>query len=132
MFVMKCNQTVFCDVDDTLVMWNTTPEQLAEYGVEVTCPISTYYDEDGEQKTIEGWKQMLLPHRYHIEQLKKHKMRGHTIVVWSAGGWDWAEAAVRALKLEQYVDLVLSKPTWTYDDLQPSEFIPKPQWQKDE
>lgn len=54
------------------------------------------------------------------------------MVVWSAGGWDWAEAVVKTLKLENFVDLVISKPTWTYDDLQPSEFIPKPQWMKDE
>lgn len=131
MFVMKCKQTTYFDVDDTLVMWKASPEELAERGVEITCPISTYYNEDGEQKTIEGWKQLLLPHRYHIEQLKQHKLRGHTIIVWSAGGYDWAEAVVRSLGLEQYVDLVISKPIWCYDDLQPNEIIPKPQYKRE-
>lgn len=131
MFVMKCQQTVFCDVDDTLVMWNATPDQLEKRGITIECPISTYYNEEGEQKTIEGWTQRLLPHRKHIDQLIKHKLRGHTVIVWSAGGYDWAEAVVKALKLEKIVDLVISKPIWTYDDLQPIEFIPKPQYCKD-
>lgn len=133
MVVIPCKQIVFFDVDDTLVAWDATPEQLEERGIEIICPGSLVsVDEDGTQGFAPEWKQLILPHRKHIEQLKKHKMRNHTVVVWSAGGWDWAHAAVKALKLEKFVDLVISKPTWTYDDLPASEFMPKSQWFKDE
>lgn len=133
MIVIPCKQTTFFDIDDTIVMWNATPEELVERGVDFTCPGSLVdIDNDGNETFAPEWKERLLPHRYHIEQLKKHKMRGHTIIVWSAGGWDWAAAVIKALGLENYVDLVISKPTWAYDDLQPNEFIPKPSWKKDE
>jgi hypothetical protein len=124
MIVVPCQQTTFFDVDETLLMWYGSPEDLAEYGVWVTSPVSEFYNEDGLQKTSAN-KQLLLPHRKHIEQLKQHKFRGHTIIVWSAGGWDWAEAAVKALGLEKYVDLVISKPIWFYDDLPCQEFMGK-------
>lgn len=133
MIVVPCKNAVFFDVDDTLVSWNASPEDLEARGVDFTCPGSMHdIDNDGNPVYCPPWKELLLPHRKHIEQLKKHKMRGHTVVVWSAGGYDWAAAVVKALGLESYVDLVISKPIWTYDDLQPSEFIPKPQWMKDE
>lgn len=133
MIAIPCNQTVFFDVDDTLVMWDATPEELKARGVNFICPGSIIdIDNDGNKQFSPPWTERLLPHRKHIEQLKKHKMRGHTIIVWSAGGWDWATAVVKALQLDNFVDLVISKPTWAYDDLQPAEFIPKPQWMKDE
>lgn len=130
MIVVPCKQTTFFDVDDTLVMWNTTPEQLAKRGVDFDCP-GSFVLIDGELRESPPWKQRLLPHRKHIEQLIKHKQRGHTIIVWSAGGYDWAAAVIKALKLENFVDLAISKPTWAYDDLQPTEFIPKPSYSKD-
>jgi len=43
--------------------------------------------------------------------------RGHAIVVWSGGGADWAEAVVKALKLEEFVDVVTAKPTYYIDDI---------------
>ena len=125
------DRTVFCDVDDTLLMWNPSKEDLEARGISVHCPGSLCTDEDGVISKTEGFTERLLPHRKHVEQLIKHKMRGHTIVVWSAGGVDWAEAAVKALFLTNIVDVVMSKPAWAYDDLQPNEFI-KVQWLKDE
>lgn len=56
------------------------------------------------------------PHFRHIHQLKSHKARGHTIFVWSAGGCSWAQKVVKHLKLEEYVDYVMDKPLWCYDD----------------
>jgi phosphoserine phosphatase len=65
-----------------------------------------------------------------IEQLKKHKIRGHTIIVWSAGGSKWAAEAIKFLELEAYVDLVIEKPRWMYDDKQAEEFMPRSQYFK--
>lgn len=128
---MPSHTAVFFDCDDTLVMWSPTPEQSEKDGVDFECP-GSFAMIDGELKPSPSWKTRLVPHKKHIEQLKLHKMRGHTVVVWSAGGWDWAEAVVKTLKLEQYVDLVINKPIWAYDDLPPSEYMPKSQWMKDE
>lgn len=128
MIVLPSDNAVFCDVDDTLVMWSPTPEQMEKYGIKVTCPAGLYKTPEGEIKMGPEWTQLLVPHFTHVEQLKKHKARGHFVVVWSAGGWDWAQAAVKALGLDNYVDLVISKPRWTYDDLQAEAFMPKSQY----
>lgn len=145
MKILPCNQTTFFDVDDTLVMWGRG--QKGDPGVvEIICPASRYsralFDlnqnspltSSTEEIVYEAgtWTEYLIPHKKHIEQMKLHKLRGHTIVVWSAGGWEWAVEVVKALGLEQYVDLVMEKPTWCYDDKQAEEYIPKSQWMKDE
>lgn len=65
------------------------------------------------------------PHHGHILMLKKFKARGHKIVVWSAGGWEWANKIVNELGLELYVDIVMSKPAWFIDDLPSSVFMPE-------
>lgn len=146
MKVLPCSQTTFFDVDDTLVMWNP-PNPGDPDIIEVICPTSRTYRgllelmEDGSLNPVDinpdavevgSWTVRIKPHNKHIAQLKAHKDRGHTIIVWSAGGWEWAEAAVRALKLEKYVDLVIEKPTWYYDDLPCQEFMGKRIYMKDE
>lgn len=114
MFVLKGSQVVYCDVDDTLLMW--------------------HFPKDPEDTviTLEPWndgeKVSFVVNVALIEELKKHSARGHKIVVWSQGGWDWAETAVKALGLEKYVHAVMEKPSWTYDDLPPQEFMPKSKW----
>lgn len=138
MRVMKCNQPTFFDVDETLVMWeHGDPSHPDCIKVEVPIGRQKRAAEDQgwetEEITVQGdWSAWIRPHKKHIEALKKHKLRGQTVIVWSAGGWEWAEAAVRALGLVDYVDLVLEKPRWAYDDLPPNEYMPKSQWLKDE
>lgn len=114
MRVVECNQTTYFDVDDTLIMWNPTEEQIAKYGM-------VYVSPDMLETT-------LVPHLPNIDQLRKHKLRGHTIIVWSAGGYQWAAEAIKFLQLEEYVDLVISKPTWFYDDKDAEEFMGKRQY----
>ncbi len=65
------------------------------------------------------------PHKKHIEYLKKFHMRGQKIVVWSAGGWEWAERVVRELGLENVVSAVMCKPAWFVDDMPATEFLPE-------
>ena len=113
MIELNCNQTTFVDVDDTLIMWNSTAEMELKYGTEYT--------------SLNGLKQILVPHLPNIDQLKKHALRNHTIVVWSAGGSAWAAEAVKFLGLE---DLAISKPVWFYDDKQPEDFVGKPLYLK--
>lgn len=115
MIVLECNQPTYFDVDDTLVGWGyaATPN-------EKTIPI-----------TCRGITQHVVPHRKHIEQLKAHAARGHTIIVWTKGGWEWGKAVVEALSLTEFVHLVVEKPEWYYDDKHPNEFLGMPQFFKD-
>ena len=46
------------------------------------------------------------------------KARGYSIVVWSAGGSDWAEVAVEALGIEDWVDVVMPKIDFHLDDVE--------------
>lgn len=131
MITINSQTTAWFDVDDTLVLWDATPEQVEKEGIKFTCPGSLIIVDDEPRESM-PWIEMLVPHKEHIEQLKKHKSRHTKIIVWSAAGADWAEAVVKTLGLEEYVDLCISKPTWVYDDLQPTEFIPKPRWMKHE
>ena len=102
MFISRDIDTVYFDVDDTLVMWDND---------------ATYADPawDSERILIDGLS--LIPHYTHIRLLKYHKARGRQIVVWSAGGSRWAQDVISALKLNQYVDVIINKPRWFYDDL---------------
>ncbi len=110
MHVLKSDRIVFCDVDDTLVKWESNIDFDKKVSIECSGIIDHY-------EVIEE----------NVTAIKKHKARGHKVVVWSQGGYDWAEAVVKALKIEQYVDLVCCKPTWCIDDLQPSSWMPKAQ-----
>jgi phosphoserine phosphatase len=102
MLVINNDPIAYFDVDDTLIMWD--------------------YDDTKETVWINGYR--FNPHKVHIEQIKKHKMRGHTIIVYSAGGsTNWAEPVIKALKLEDYVDVVMPKANWAYDDLPANEFM---------
>lgn len=117
---LKSNQPTYFDVDDTLVKWNPSKEELDERGVLFEWTYS-----DG--KHVVG---RILPHLLHIEQLKRHSIRGHTIYVWSAGGEEWANAICKALGIEDYVDYTTGKPIWCYDDKKADEFITT-KWMED-
>lgn len=114
MIIVEKSQTVWFDVDDSLIMWNW-PEKDIEQVIK-----------------LEPWKDgtiiELVVNTAMVEQLKKHSVRGHPVVVWSAGGWEWAKTVVEALNIEKYVTLVIEKPTWIYDDKPAEHFMPKAQW----
>lgn len=111
MKVIKSTKIIYCDVDETLVLWDWKQ-----------------YDPDGkdliEIKDIQsGYSEFLLPHFRHVEFLKQFKTRGHTIVVWSQGGAIWCETVVKALGLEDIVDICISKPDWYIDDMHASAYF---------
>ena len=105
MIVIKNEDIVAFDVDDTLILWfsNCDPSEK----IDIISPGS-------------GIKKMALkPHKRHIDLLKEYKGRGMTVIVWSAGGYGWAQAVVEALGLEEFVDYVMTKPCKLIDDLPP-------------
>lgn len=101
MQVIKSTRIVYVDVDDTLVF---SPRE------DTDLPLLPGYKE----VTVRGIK--WFAHVGHINMLKDFKGRGHTVVVWSQGGVEWAEMVVKALLLEDKVDLVIDKPDWYIDD----------------
>lgn len=96
------------DVDDTLVMWEAEHTKPGRNKIRIVDP----YDNSVVY---------LKPHKKHIKILKDLKIRGYTITVWSAGGYQWAEAVVKTLGIEDSVDIVMTKPTKLFDDLPLSE-----------
>lgn len=99
---------VFFDVDSTLIMWKKISSD--EDTVKIVHPYS------GET-TIHSW------HKPHVKILRDRKARGAFVVVWSAGGNAWAEAVVKALGLEDCVDLVMTKPVLYVDDRPAEEWM---------
>ena len=95
--------------------------------------IAVYFDVDGTLvRPFRGdhspWGTMAaLPHFEFnprmVEEINTAKARGHTVVVWSAGGAKWAEQVVDALNLRPQVDFILTKPNWYYDDQDASDFM---------
>lgn len=108
MTILKSEQLACFDCDDTLVMHRTI--KATDRVVAVTNPHS------GEQY-------YLAVHQPHVRILKERKARGATILVWSQGGWAWAEAVVKALELQDYVDIVCSKPALYVDDKPASQWM---------
>lgn len=106
MQVFESDLTTYFDVDDTLVVW----------GKPATYPGTIIIDNYGHPTPM-------LPHKAHIEFMKRQKARGFTIIVWSQGGARWAKKVVEALKLEEYVDVILTKPVVYVDDLKAEEFM---------
>jgi hypothetical protein len=101
------------DVDDTLVLWDGPQSLTASQEDDRIC-IKDPYD---------GCNVYLRPHNPHIKLLQNHKARGKFVVVWSQGGFAWAEAVVKALGLTEHVDLIMSKPRAIVDDLPPEAWM---------
>ncbi len=116
MKVIKNELSAYFDCDDTLVMWDNPQDK---YAVDFIDP-------------HDGTRHSLVPHKKHIKLLRDFKCRGYTIIVWSGGGYEWAETVVRTLNLEGYVDLVMTKPTKYIDDLQAVEILGSRIYLKDE
>jgi len=100
MQVIQNEHIVMFDCDETLIF---------NVGVKYSHP-------EKFRIIYQGIKSFAIPHNTHIEALKTFKKNGYTVVVWSHGRWGWAEVVVKALKLQPYVDLIISKPNFIYDD----------------
>jgi len=107
---LKEKPTVFFDVDNTLVFAESdlTREQLYKF-------------EGYTYHIIRGIR--FYTHEVHVEKIKEFKARGHNVVVWSAGGSDWAEEVVNALEIAEHVDLITEKPRWYFDDKHVTEWM---------
>lgn len=94
------------DVDETLLIFKYPPE-LEPLAIEINSGVK------------------VVPHYKHIQQMAEHYARGHQILIWSAGGWEWAAQVVDILDLHKYEPLVMKKISWYYDDKPVQEFMPE-------
>ena len=104
--VLESDRIVMVDVDNTLIMWDTTGHR-------------------GQTLTIEGPKGVLTvaPHGPNIRKIIEFWKVGYVIVVWSGTGAKWAEIVVQALGLSEKVTLILSKPLYYFDDQLPERWM---------
>ena len=107
--VLNSDDNLFVDVDETLVLWN-----IKDYPNDTVVQVRDPYMDDA---IIE-----LVPHKRHIELLKRCKGQGRKIVVWSAGGYAWAQRVVEALGIAPYVHLIMAKPIAYMDDKDMTEW----------
>ncbi len=118
MKVLKNENVIMYDVDDTLVIWKDKNDETDRVVV-IEDPYLSGNPYGGNKAYA------LAVHEPHVKLLQNHHARGKCVVVWSQGGYRWAEAVVKALGLEDCVDLIMSKPTAYVDDLRVEEWLPK-------
>lgn len=107
MNAIQSDKLVMVDCDDTLICWDKSKFPIDEQ-IKINC-----YGHD-------SW---LVPHAPNLRTLKKFAKLGYTIVVWSASGWEWAQAVVCALGIEDDVHTVMSKPRYYFDDIPCHEWM---------
>lgn len=101
-------QPTFVDIDGTLIL-HVGIGDLSD--LNVSDPLEP-------SRTIR-----LKKHYAMIRILVEEHRRGACIKVWSRGGWEWAEAVIKALGLEQYVDEVMDKPMAYLDDVPVEDWL---------
>lgn len=109
MKVVKNERIVPVDIDDTLVMHQNYDN--------IAFPKSIR-DPYEDCKYVEVWPNLPM-----IKIMKEEHKRGSFVIVWSKGGFAWAEAVIKALQLEEYVDMIMSKPFVYLDDKDVGEWL---------
>ena len=101
MLVVKSEQIVCVDVDQTLIIWSKLKK--SHKIATITCPYT-------------GKQEYLRIHEPHVKILKDRLARGATVIVWSANGYKWAQAVLKALNISHDRVHVYSKPVMYIDD----------------
>lgn len=102
MQILESEFIVTCDVDETLIMHNSSG---------IRALINPYSNEIVDFNA----------HTRHIDLIVQYRNRGYKVVVWSAAGYKWAQVVVEYLKKEFPkfdVDMVMTKPSKYIDDLE--------------
>lgn len=111
MKILQSNNPVYFDIDNTLVREITDADSKGFLFTYVNHPLRA------------NAPTARIPLKANIQLLKDMSARHRTIVVWSANGWQWAEAVIKALELENHVHYVIEKPIAYVDDLDASTFM---------
>jgi phosphoserine phosphatase len=105
------SQKIICfDVDDTLVLYSGN-RSWGKNNKEAVKFRDPYISKEYFDSYL-----YLKPNIEVIELLKTYKAAKWTVIVWSAGGWQWAQEVTKTLGIEEYVDICMSKPERYVDD----------------
>lgn len=99
---------IVVDVDETLILNKSEIKYLN------SIPIMNPYDNRVYYYT---------PHTEHISLIRMWKGRGMCVIVWSGNGVEHAASVVKALGLDGYVFMCMTKPTRCVDDRTELEYI---------
>lgn len=110
MKVHRNERLIPCDVDSTLVFEPTSINRTLGPCINVFDAITNTFKRRVVNEAM-------------VRLLKEEKHRGAHIIVWSRGGYEWAEAVIKALQLTRYVDDIYSKPISYFDDKHVSEWM---------
>ena len=100
------NRCIYFDVDETLIQWEFEPDFVVTHEHQMKLPEDFILIDDIRFRI----------HKPHIMRLMQHHNTGDCVVVWSAGGINWARRVIEALAIQDYVNVVLGKPDFFYDD----------------
>lgn len=104
---IKIRGVPFCvDCDDTIIQWN----------------LSKYPDLPRITINYNGPAVVVLNQR-NINTVKKFKLLGYPIIIWSRTGADYAEVIARATGLDKIATAYMNKPLFYLDDLPASKWM---------
>jgi hypothetical protein len=108
MYVASSQPTAYVDIDSTLIEWNLPS------------------DGDDPNKIVTINNNKFVINTYNLEYIIKLGMRNHVLILWSAGGAEWAANVAKALKIENLIFACVNKPTYYVDDIaDPRDFMGK-------
>lgn len=110
------SEFAFWDVDNTLVLHDTKRYKKLKK-IKIKDPFNR------------SLVHKVAIHPKHVYWLKIFAARHMKNVVWSAGGQEWAQAVVHALKLDKYVYICIAKPSGALYDDDPRVFYAIPRWE---
>lgn len=108
----------------------TKNENISPFDVDGTLVIQRDYADINQKEVcirdpLDASRMIIMAiHEPMVRLLKEEAAKGFHIIVWSRGGWGWAEAVVKALDIEQYVNEVKTKPLVYFDDLPVEQWLP--------
>ncbi len=110
MKVTANEQVIPVDIDDTLIVWGPSIPGLHR----------TISVKDPHSETI----LTLRVHEPHLKIVESRLSRGALLIVWSAGGYAWAEAVIKGLGLDIHENIhIYSKPIAYIDDKKANDWM---------
>jgi hypothetical protein len=110
MKTIKNEQTRFFDVDGTLIVAYELGKSRGRV-IDIVDPVNT------------GKRIRMRVNEPMVRLMLEEKQRGGYIIVWSRSGYEWAANVVKALCLEETVDIVMSKPIVYFDDVEVKDWL---------
>jgi hypothetical protein len=109
MITIKNNKIVYVDIDDTLI----------NHFIGIPFDEKEHVNLNNGQ--IQSYK--ITRNEPNIRAVKHYKQLGFVVVLWSLGGWEHCVAVAKALNIEDFIDVCMSKPDCFIDDKDASVWL---------